>query len=422
MAHVNVEQVLKGLPFLSGLDEADRQAIVAVAELRSYEAGEVIFQEGDPGDDFFVVFSGQVEVLKNIDSEEEQVLDVYRRGDFFGEMALLEDRRRSATARVVKSAQLLAIPGEEFERQLQRHPAGLYALTKELSSRLRDTGSLVINRLREKNRALTKAYEELKAAQAELIRRERIERDLQLAQGIMDSLIPKEFPAFEGVSLAARIVPAREIGGDFYEAIELDNHHLGLFICDVSGKSIAAALFVAIARGLILAETERTRSPRTALLRIHRLLLRAAEATSFITMFYGVLDTESGALRYARAGHEPPILFRKASAERQILNAPGTLLGILPEVSLEEAEVVMEPGDLLVLYTDGLTEASNLGGEFFGRSRLEELIAGGSAFTLEALCQNIVENAVSFQGKAERHDDIAVFAVRFKGEAGRERL
>ncbi|MFQ5945234.1 MAG: PP2C family protein-serine/threonine phosphatase [Anaerolineae bacterium] len=416
MTRENVEEALRDLPFLAGLDQADLQAIAAVARLRSYGAGEVIFREGDRGDEFFVVSSGQVEVVKSIDTEEEQVLDAYERGDFFGEMALLEDRHRSATARAVQGSQLLAIPGDAFERQLQRHPAGLYALTKELSSRLRDTGSLVISRLRDKNRALTDAYEDLKAAQAELLRRERIERDLQLAQGIMDSLIPQEFPEFEGVSLAARIVPAREIGGDFYEAIKLDEDHLGVFICDVVGKSIAAALFVAVARGLILAETERTRSPRTALLRIHRLLLRAAEATSFITMFYGVLDRKVGALRYARAGHEPPILFKGDTAETQILNAPGTLLGILPEVSLEEEEVPFEPGDLLVLYTDGLTEAADPRGEFFGRTRLEELIATTNHLTLEALCQNIVESAVSFQGTAERHDDMAVLAVRFEGE------
>ena len=414
MAREDVEEALRGLPFLAGLDEEDLQAIAAVTRLRSYRAGEVIFGEGDRGDAFFVVSSGQVEVVKSIDSEEEQVLDVYGRGDFFGEMALLEDRHRSATARAVRSGQLLAIPGDAFERQLQRHPAGLYALTKELSSRLRDTGSLVINRLRDKNLALTKAYEDLKAAQAELLRRERIERDLQLAQGIMDSLIPEKFPEFAGVSLAARIVPAREIGGDFYEAIKLDKDHLGLFICDVSGKSIAAALFVAVARGLILAETERTRSPRTALLRIHRLLLRAAEGTSFITMFYGVLDRKAGTLRYARAGHEPPILFKGASAESQILNAPGTLLGILPEVFLEEEEVPVEPGDLLILYTDGLTEAANPNGEFFGRSRLEELIAKANHLSLEALCQSLVETVVSFQGSAERHDDMAVLAMRLE--------
>ncbi len=416
MAPENVEEVLRGLPFLAGLGEDDLQAIASVAQLRNYEGGEVIFREGDHGDEFFVVSAGKVEVVKAIDGEDEQVLDVYGRGDFFGEMALLEDRHRSATARAVDRSQLLAIPEDDFERQLQTHPAGLYALTKELSSRLRDTGSLVINRLRDKNRALTRAYEDLKAAQAELLRRERIERDLQLAQGIMDSLIPDTFPQFEGVSMAARIVPARQIGGDFYEAIKLDEDHLGLFICDVSGKSIAAALFVAVARGLILAETERTRSPRTALLRIHRLLLRAAEATSFITMFYGVLDRKAGTLRYARAGHEPPILLRGDTSATQILNAPGTLLGILPEVSLEEEEVPLEPGDLLVLYTDGLTEAANPEGDFFGRSRLEKLIASANRLTLEALCQNIIDSAISFQGSAEHHDDMAVLAVRFDAD------
>ncbi|MBI3286575.1 MAG: SpoIIE family protein phosphatase [Chloroflexi bacterium] len=403
--------VFHRVPFLSRLSSEELERLATAAEESRWPAGAVIFREGQSGQAFYIVKRGQVEIVKTVDGDEE-VLGVHGPGGFFGEMALLEDLPRSAMARTLEPTELVELSRNVFRAHLQENPHSLLEITRELSGRLRETDGLIIRRLQDKNRQLRVAYRELQEAQAELMRRERIKRDLEVARGIVEDLLPKDFPAIPGWQFAARYRPAREVGGDLYNVIPLKEGRLGLFIGDVSDKSIPAALYMAVVRGLLQAEAQRSLSPRWVLNRIHHLLEVAAESSMFITAVYGVLNLANGEFRYVRAGHEPALLYKRRERASMILEGKGTPLGLLPEAILQERRVIISEGDFLVLYTDGVNETTNPQEEFFGRDRLRRVIEQRAQLSPEALCEALLREIEAFQGKAEQHDDIAILVVK----------
>src|SRR5581483_955831 len=231
-----------------------------------------------------------------------------------------------------------------------RAVALLHALANAGAAAMQRTG--LINDLREK-------VQQLEAAQVEIAKKERLERELELARQVQQNMLPHIFPLLPGVSFYARNEPARQVGGDFYDVFVLDADRVGIVIADVSDKGMPAALFMALTRSLVRAEALRERSPYVVLKRVHRLLLEVVEPSQFVTLFYGVLDLTARTLTYVRAGHDYPLLVRGDNAS--LLRADGTLLGMLNdnELILREEVIPMEHGDRLVLYTDGLTDVVN---------------------------------------------------------------
>jgi sigma-B regulation protein RsbU (phosphoserine phosphatase) len=183
-------------------------------------------------------------------------------------------------------------------------------------------------------------------------------------------------------------------------------------MADVSDKGLAAALYMALARSLIRAEARHHASPRQVLLNTHRLLLEMTEATMFVTAFYGVLDPGQSSLRYARAGHNYPLLVRPDSGDCRELSAHGIVLGCVKDVSLEEATVDLHPGDILVLYTDGITDANSSSGEFFGAERLRETVCTAEGLSAQGACDLVFERVDRFQAGTMQYDDMAVLVVR----------
>jgi sigma-B regulation protein RsbU (phosphoserine phosphatase) len=168
---------------------------------------------------------------------------------------------------------------------------------------------------------------------------------------------------------------------------------------------------MALTRSLIHAEAKRSPSPRQVLLNVHRLLLEMSQADMFVTVFYGVLDPAQGTLRYARAGHDRPLLFSPSTGECRFLAADGILLGYVEKVSLEEVGVHLRPGDLLVLYTDGITDTNSPAGDFFGVERLREMVSTAGGLGAQGLCDLIFEHVDRFQAEAVQHDDMALLVV-----------
>ncbi len=300
--------------------------------------------------------------------------------------------------------------------------------------------------LRDNHQKLTQAYHELQEAHAGLLEKERLEHELDLARKLQQSILPQEFPELPGFHFAARSRAARQVGGDFYDVIPLGDGRVGLVMADVSDKGMAAALYMALTRSLVHAEAKRSSSPRQVLLSVHRLLLEMSQADMFVTVFYGVLDPAQGTLRYARAGHDRPLLYSPNNGGCRFLAARGMLLGLWEEVTLEEAQVDLHPGDLLVLYSDGITDASSRDGEFFGGERLCETVSGaderrsataggvllparqggrrgegeGAGLSAQEMCQLIFESVDRFQVGAVQHDDMALMVVKADGRAGEE--
>jgi len=183
----------------------------------------------------------------------------------------------------------------------------------------------------------------------------------------------------------------------------------------VSDKGLPAALYMGLARSLIHSEVKRGSSPRQALLNTNRLLLEMSQAEMFVTVFCAVLDAAQGTLRYARAGHDLPFLVRPGTSESQSLTAQGTALGISEHIQLEEAEVKLHPNDMLVLYTDGITDANSPQGEFFGAERLRTAICSAADVGAQELCDSVFEQVAAFQNESVQYDDMAVLAVKWMG-------
>jgi sigma-B regulation protein RsbU (phosphoserine phosphatase) len=198
--------------------------------------------------------------------------------------------------------------------------------------------------------------------------------------------------------------------------IPLDNRRVGLVVADVSGKGLPAALYMALTRSLVRAEARRDPSPRQVLLSTHRLLLEIIQTSMFVTIFYGIIDLPTRKMRYARAGHDYPILFTPATHNYRKLNAEGAMLGMFGEVYLEEAETTLDPGDWLILYSDGITDATSPSGEFFGTANLIRVICDSQAKTPQQLCDEIFQQVKIFQGEAVPYDDMTLLVASLENK------
>lgn len=252
---------------------------------------------------------------------------------------------------------------------------------------------------------------QLEAAQAELVKKERLEHELELARQVQQSVLPRVFPDVPGYAFAARNRPARQVGGDFYDLFSLDEDHLGIVIADVSDKGMPAALYMALTRSLLLAEARRAMSPRTALAQVNRLLIELGRPNMFVTVFYGVLQASTGQLTYVRAGHDRPLLLHDGSA--RLLTGAGAALGILgpDQLRLSAEQAVLGPGDRLVLYTDGLTDVIRPDGQLYDLARFRELVLSHRALGAEAFCDAVLADLAAYQDGAEQYDDMTMLVV-----------
>jgi serine phosphatase RsbU (regulator of sigma subunit) len=252
---------------------------------------------------------------------------------------------------------------------------------------------------------------ELEAAQEELVKKERIEQELELARQVQQSVLPRTFPHIPGYAFAACNEPARQVGGDFYDVISLDADHFGVVIADVSDKGMPAALYMALTRSLLLAESRRERSPHAVLSSVNQLLRELGEPNMFVTVFYGVIETTARRLTYVRAGHDPPLLLRQGTVHE--LGGEGTLLGLLDEgdFRLSEEQTALAPGDRLVLYTDGLTDVISPDGQLLELADFKSLVQFNASLSPAEMCEVILAHLLTHQGVGEQHDDMTMLVV-----------
>ena len=249
--------------------------------------------------------------------------------------------------------------------------------------------------------------------------RERIEQELRVARLIQQTLLPKEVPDLEGYKLAAYYQPAREVGGDFYDFLKLDDEHLGLVVGDVTDKGVPAAIVMATTRTMLRASAQRLDSPGEVLKRVNDVIVRDIPPNMFITCLYAILNLESGVLRYANAGHDLPYRRRRRRSSSnnnggggaEELRATGMPLGLLPGMSYEEKEIVLDRGDSVLFYSDGLVEAHDPHREMFGFPRLQGLVGAhpGGATMVDFL----LEELARFVGDSwEQEDDITLVTLQ----------
>jgi serine phosphatase RsbU (regulator of sigma subunit)/ketosteroid isomerase-like protein len=250
----------------------------------------------------------------------------------------------------------------------------------------------------------------LERLEEEMRERQRVEHELGVARRIQHALLPKDLPELDGWEIARHYQPAREVGGDFYDFLRLEDGRVGLVIGDCSGKGIAAALVMANTQSVLRAVAQREGiTPGRVLEEANEVLYAYIPPTMFITCLYALLDPESGGLVYANAGHDLPYLHRNSEAEE--LRARGMPLGLMPGMSYEEKETVLNVGVAALFYSDGLVEAHDPKGEMFGFPRLRAFVAEhGEERSLE---EALLEELYSFVGEGwEQEDDITLLTLR----------
>jgi sigma-B regulation protein RsbU (phosphoserine phosphatase) len=250
---------------------------------------------------------------------------------------------------------------------------------------------------------------------ADLDHKRQLDRDMQAARQIQMSLLPQSLPQPAGIRLAACSLPAFNIGGDYYDVIQIDQDHIGIAIADVSGKGIGGAMMMAVCQGVLRARAPQEKSPARMLCELNRVLSANLAEDMFITMLYMVFNTRTRELRFARAGHERPLLRRSGVGEPEALNAAGIAIGLADaeifDSAISDISVQLASGDVVVVYTDGITEALNEKNEEWGPANLLETIgteAGGGA---DALIQVIRQRLARHIGAQQQYDDMTLLAL-----------
>jgi sigma-B regulation protein RsbU (phosphoserine phosphatase) len=246
--------------------------------------------------------------------------------------------------------------------------------------------------------------------------KKRLDHDLEIARDIQRILLPAEAPAINGFQISGINVPARQVSGDYFDYIRVDDERLGVAIADVSGKGVPASLIMAICRSVLRSEAARNPSPADVLRKVNRQLYPDIKEDMFISMAYLILDHERDGIMLARAGHDAPLLYKRRSQSVTPVKSPGMVLGIdsgnVFDRITSDFAVPLKRDDCLVLYTDGVTEALNTEGDEFGLERTIESVRASATDGARAIVKRVIDDVRNFTGSNPQNDDITLIAIR----------
>lgn len=347
-------------------------------------AGAVIMREDEPGDDMFVVLEGELAI-----SRHGKQIDYLGPGMIIGEMAMIDDRLRSATVTAATGCNLIRLDREGFRELVGRSPEFALRVMSIMSSRTR--------RLIE-----------------EEVRRLHMEEELAIGRRIQLSLLPGGCPLMPGYEFAAGYRAAHEVGGDLYDFIVQPGrpNQLHIVIADVTGKGVPAALYMAVSRTLMHTYALDGNHPAQALQRINQFIREDEASPLFLSAFYAVLDTDIHCLTYASAGHNPPLWLQQSTGVLERLESRGILLGTFDAFIPEEKLCFLQPGDFVVFFTDGITEARNPRDEFFDDERLEAIVKSHNWESAEELLSAIIAAVDDFSEGEPQADDFTLIVMR----------
>jgi sigma-B regulation protein RsbU (phosphoserine phosphatase) len=246
------------------------------------------------------------------------------------------------------------------------------------------------------------------------IKRQRLEEELSLGRQIQLSMLPKTVPDIRGWDMAAVYEPARVVGGDFYDYFELPGgpERLGMVIADVADKGVPAALFMALSRTIIRTVAFSGRGPAAALTRANQLILNDSQSDLFLSACYAILEVDTGRILLANAGHNRPLWYHASSNSVQEVKSRGIILGCFAPIQIDERRVTLAPGDAMLFYTDGVTEAMSPNQTMFSTQRLVEVFRSHAAEPAQAIANAIVKAYTDFAGGTEQSDDVTFFVVK----------
>ncbi|MEK6282074.1 MAG: GAF domain-containing SpoIIE family protein phosphatase [Acidobacteriota bacterium] len=245
----------------------------------------------------------------------------------------------------------------------------------------------------------------------QLIEKKRLEGQLEVARQVQLELLPARDPELEGYDISAYNYPTEEVSGDYYDWVKIFDDQIGLVIADVSGKGVPAALLMAFLRASLRAATHIGYSPHISMAKVNYLLWESIERNQFVTAFYGILDATNKTLSYTNAGHNPPLLLDK-DGNANFIDRGSQPLGMFRDTRYHEYYLTTEPGDVLVLYTDGVTEAQNSDGEEFGRIRLAEAVRANRQLSARELITAVQKEVMEWTAGRGSTDDVTFFVIK----------
>jgi len=335
-------------------------------------------------------------------------------------------RHLTLTIAGIGAGGLLLLAGivAQTARSITKPLSALAEATKEISEGKFDA-ALPASTAQDEVGALSRAFSAMTVALREHIARlvdataarERIEGELRIARDIQMSILPKMPPFLERkeFGLFAVIAPAKEVGGDFYDFFEMGENRLCLIIADVSGKGVPAALFMAVTKTLIKATAKAGRGAAEILTEVNREIAPGNEQSMFVTVFFGVLDLNTGELVYTNAGHNPPLLIRRGAVPAYLPASRQLVVGAMSGTCYRNERVVLAPGDRLLLYTDGVTEAVNPGGSFYSEARLASEAGRFAGQGIQDAAVDTLASVQAFADGAGQSDDITIMLVEYRG-------
>ena len=407
------QQILRRVPLFASLPQSEIDYLAANLLTVHLPEQTWLIQESTASDRCYILVDGAVEIIKSAGTDEERVIARREAGILLGEMSLFsQEGHHTASVRAVSALELLVMTDADLDALLHRQPQLAYELVGMIARRLEQSENNTILELREKNRQLTRAYQELKAAQARLVEQERLERELEIARQIQSSTLPRRLPRLAGYDFGALISPARAVGGDFYDAIPLGHGRIGVAIGDVSDKGVPAALYMSLVYSLLRAEANRHRTPGSVLLAVNNLLIDMEVTHMYVTLVYGVLDYDRQEFSYARAGHPYPILLDASGRQQILAERVGQPLGMLPAPSLDEQSMPLPAGGVILLFTDGITEAADPLGSSFGDKRLVGALQRHAGLPAQEICNSLYRLVDRHCGLTPQQDDITLLCLR----------
>ena len=245
---------------------------------------------------------------------------------------------------------------------------------------------------------------------------QRMQKELEIARRIQLQFLPQREPDVPGLEIASICIPAMEVGGDYFDFFYEDNRYLSVIVGDVSGKGVSAAFFMTMAKGIIKTVAKKIRAPKLALSEMNTVFYENSPPEVFISAIYGLFDMKAGKLTFARAGHNPLVVKKSLTGKAEFLNPRGLAVGLdsggVFSKTIEESALQLEPGDVFLFYTDGLSEAMDAAGEEFGEDRLTETVNSNSTLSAKALLEKIKIDVDRFAGNAQQHDDFTMVVVK----------
>lgn len=374
------------------------ESVLAACEQRRLAAGDILLEPGQLNEHLFLVLEGRFQV--HLDAANSRLGFPIDAGECIGEMSIIDGKPVSAYVVAEQPSVVLPVHKDLFWEHLAQTPL----VTRNLMQ-------LLAERMRRRNDVMLTAMEHQ-------LRLEHLARELATARQIQASMLPKQFPLFPQhpqLDVHAIMEPAREVGGDFFDAFAVGEGQVCIAVGDVSDKGIPAALFMVRTMTLLRMEMLATASVDALLPTVNRQLATGNQSFMFVTVFVGLLDVSSGRLRYVSGGHPPPLLQRAGAGARPVAPPKGILVGVAEDARYEVAELTLEPGDRLTLYTDGITEAENPAREQFTDARLAATLDALPAASAEGQVKGLRDAVRDFAAGAAPSDDLTLLVLRYLG-------